>query len=99
MGYRLPMTVNQFLTMYGDYKLKMINTLLVLQSTHIFGINNNKLEEIDLLLESTVIKQFIEIFDYNGYLYAVCDENASSLQIMDLSYLPDSVHLVYDVTH
>ncbi|MBK9272662.1 MAG: choice-of-anchor B family protein [Saprospiraceae bacterium] len=34
---------------------------------------------------------------YQCYLYAVCDEGSSStLQIMDLSYLPDSVHLVYN---
>ena len=34
--------------------------------------------------------------DYAGYLYAVCDQGASTLQIMDLSYLPDSVEVVYD---
>lgn len=33
---------------------------------------------------------------YAGFLYAVCDEGASSLQVMDLHYLPDSVHVVYD---
>ncbi len=35
--------------------------------------------------------------DYNGYLYAVCDEGAqSAMQIMDMSTLPDSVTVVYD---
>ena len=35
--------------------------------------------------------------DYQGYLYAVSDEgNESTLQIMDLSFLPDSVPVVYD---
>lgn len=34
--------------------------------------------------------------DYKGYLYMVCDEGASTLQIADLSYLPDSVKVVYD---
>jgi len=34
---------------------------------------------------------------YQNYLYAICDEGPSSLQIMDLSYLPDSVHLVADL--
>lgn len=36
--------------------------------------------------------------DYNGYLYMVCDEGlgTSTLQIADLQYLPDSVHIVYD---
>jgi len=31
-----------------------------------------------------------------GHLYAVCDEGQSSLQVIDLRYLPDSVRLVYD---
>jgi len=34
--------------------------------------------------------------DYGDYLYMVCDEGNSTLQIADLSYLPDSVHVVYD---
>ena len=35
--------------------------------------------------------------DYKGYVYAVCDEGFSStLQIIDCSTLPDSVHVVYD---
>ncbi|HRH37447.1 MAG TPA: choice-of-anchor B family protein, partial [Flavobacteriales bacterium] len=33
---------------------------------------------------------------YRGHLFAVCDEGASTLQVMDLHYLPDSVHVVYD---
>ncbi len=35
--------------------------------------------------------------DYNGYLYAVCDEgNNSTLQIIDMTNLPNSVSVVYD---
>lgn len=34
--------------------------------------------------------------DYNGYLYAVADEGASSLQIIDLRSLPESIEVVYD---
>jgi choice-of-anchor B domain-containing protein len=34
--------------------------------------------------------------DYKGYLYAVADEGASSLQIIDYSDLPNSVNVVYD---
>jgi choice-of-anchor B domain-containing protein len=30
---------------------------------------------------------------YQNYLYAVCDEGISDLQIIDLQYLPDSIHL------
>lgn len=33
---------------------------------------------------------------YKNYCYAVADHGAASLQIFDMSYLPDSVHLVYD---
>ena len=34
--------------------------------------------------------------DYNGYLYMVCDQGPSTLQIADLHYLPDSIHIIYD---
>jgi len=35
--------------------------------------------------------------DHNGFLYAVADEGSqSTLQIMDLSFLPDSLPIVYD---
>ncbi|MEM9023292.1 MAG: hypothetical protein AAGB22_06105, partial [Bacteroidota bacterium] len=34
--------------------------------------------------------------DYNGYLYMVSDEGPSTLQIADLSHLPDSAPVVYD---
>ena len=37
-----------------------------------------------------------DFHDYNGYLYAVADEGFSSLQIMDITTLPDSVTVVYD---
>lgn len=33
---------------------------------------------------------------HKGYLFMVCDQGPSSLQVADLSYLPDSVHVVYD---
>jgi choice-of-anchor B domain-containing protein len=33
---------------------------------------------------------------YNDHLLATCDQGPSTLQIMDLQYLPDSVHVVYD---
>jgi choice-of-anchor B domain-containing protein len=34
--------------------------------------------------------------DYEGYLYTVCDEGNSTMQIIDLQYLPDSLEVVYD---
>src|SRR5690606_36093326 len=33
---------------------------------------------------------------YGHYLYAVADEGISSLQVFDFSYLPDSLHLVWE---
>jgi len=33
---------------------------------------------------------------YQNYCYAVSDEGQNSLQIIDMQYLPDSVHVVYD---
>ncbi len=37
-----------------------------------------------------------EFNNYRNYLYVVADQGASSLQIVDMQYLPDSVHVVYD---
>lgn len=38
-----------------------------------------------------------EMKTYQNYLYAVSDDAApNSMQIIDMSYLPDSVHVVYD---
>lgn len=34
--------------------------------------------------------------DYRGYLYAVCDEGASTLQIIDTRQLPDTIIVAYD---
>lgn len=69
------------------------------EGTHIFRLTaTNQLEEVDFVegKEASSVVIHRDYHDYNGYLYAVCDEGSSSLQIMDLSYLPDSVHLVYD---
>jgi choice-of-anchor B domain-containing protein len=33
---------------------------------------------------------------YSHYLYAVADEGVSSMQVFDYSYLPDSLHLVWE---
>ncbi|MFM9051252.1 MAG: choice-of-anchor B family protein, partial [Bacteroidota bacterium] len=35
---------------------------------------------------------------YGNYLYIIADGGNNTLQIADLSYLPDSVHMVYDST-
>jgi len=33
---------------------------------------------------------------YKNYLFAVCNEGISSMQVFDMNYLPDSLHLVYE---
>jgi len=33
---------------------------------------------------------------HKHYLYAVCNEGISTMQVFDLNYLPDSLHLVYE---
>lgn len=67
------------------------------EGTHIFRLSDdNKLESIDFVEghfnSPQVIHRDYAVYDH--YLYGVCDEGESSLQIMDLNYLPDSVHLV-----
>ncbi len=69
------------------------------EGTHFFRISeDDKLQELDFVqgrFSSTmVIHRDIKV--YRNYAYAVCDEGESSLQIIDLSYLPDSVHVVAD---
>lgn len=65
---------------------------------HILRIENKSLQFVDFVpgryQHVTVENRDYSI--YQNYLYAVCDEGNSSLQIMDLSYLPDSVSLIYD---
>lgn len=61
--------------------------------------SDNKLNFIDFIPGRYVSSQAItrEYKTYRQYAYAVGDEGLSSLQIIDLSYLPDSVHLVNDL--
>ena len=67
--------------------------------THVFLVNdNNELDSIDFIQGKHVSTDAVhrDYHDFNGFLYAVCDEGSSSLQIIDLHYLPDSLHVVYD---
>lgn len=71
------------------------------EGTHYFSISDdNKFEELDFVpgkyQATTVIHR--DIKTYQHYAYAVCDEGNSSLQIIDLSYLPDSVSVVGEMT-
>ena len=65
--------------------------------TNIVKINDDnsmeRVQFIDARYHNAIHRHF---HDYNGYLYEVCDQGSSTLRIHDLSYLPDSVHMVYD---
>jgi len=66
--------------------------------SHFIKIENNKLEEIDFKpgAFTGLTVQHRDYKKYKNYIYAVCDEGNSTLQIFDISYLPDSVHKIYD---
>lgn len=66
------------------------------EGTHFFEITDeNKLRHADFVKgnysSSLVIHR--DFKTYGNYLYSVCDEGLSSLQIIDVSFLPDSVSL------
>jgi choice-of-anchor B domain-containing protein len=70
------------------------------EGTHFFMISDNGKLLPSGYVEgrfnsSSVIHR--EIKTFGNYAYAVCDEGSSSLQIIDLSYLPDSVVKVADL--
>jgi choice-of-anchor B domain-containing protein len=68
--------------------------------THFFQISpSGKLKEVDFVQGKFSSTQVIhrDLKTYENYLYAVCDEGNSSLQIIDLQYLPDSVHVLNDL--
>jgi choice-of-anchor B domain-containing protein len=67
--------------------------------THIIDVTNpKKPKELARIKggESSNLVIHRDYDTYKTYLYAVCDEGASTLQIIDLSHLPDSVKVVYD---
>jgi choice-of-anchor B domain-containing protein len=69
------------------------------EGTHIFDITIPSEAEQVQFIEGEVTGPNIihrDFHDYAGYLYIVADEGASSLQIVDLSGLPDEVNVVYD---
>lgn len=67
------------------------------EGTHVFEVSSeNKLIERGFVRGAFSSAQVVhrEFKNYGHYLYSICDEGNSTLQIIDLSYLPDSVHLV-----
>ncbi len=69
------------------------------QGTHIFDITNPEDGYLAAYVEGADSSPAIvhrDFHDYNGYLYAVADEGESTLQIIDISNLPNSFNVVYD---
>ena len=67
--------------------------------THIFDVTDTEnVTQIDFIEGKFVGEEVVhrDYHDHNGYLYMVCDEGPSSLQIASLHSLPDSLTLVYD---
>jgi choice-of-anchor B domain-containing protein len=67
--------------------------------THIFDVTNPENSTQVAFVEGKVQGPQIihrDFHDYRGYLYIACDEGPSSLQIVDISELPDTAIVVYD---
>ncbi|MBL4593263.1 MAG: choice-of-anchor B family protein, partial [Flavobacteriales bacterium] len=67
--------------------------------THIFDITDiNNVDTVDFIPGKAQGSDIIhrDYDTYQDYLYIVSDEGASSLQIADLTFLPDSAPVVYD---
>jgi choice-of-anchor B domain-containing protein len=70
------------------------------EGTHFFELTEaDKFEFIDFVPGRFISSQAInrEFKHFKNYVYTVCDDGPSSLQIIDVSYLPDSVHVVADL--
>ncbi|MGB1040074.1 MAG: choice-of-anchor B family protein [Flavobacteriales bacterium] len=69
------------------------------RGTHFFDVTNpSSAVMVDFIQGRDTGSQIVhrDYHDYRGYLYMVTDEGDGSMQIVDMSYLPDSVKLVYD---
>lgn len=71
--------------------------------THIFDVTDPANVDTAVFIPGAATGTSIihrDYHDYNGYLYIVCDEDSqltlSTLQIVDLSFLPDSAPVVYN---
>lgn len=69
------------------------------EGVHFFEIETDgHLREVDFVegkyAHPSVVHRDIKTYEH--YALMVCDEGFSSLQIVDLQYLPDSVHVVYE---
>lgn len=80
----------------GEAEYAVIGTTA---GTHIFDVTNPAVSEQVAFVDAAVTGPQVIHRDYHtfqDYLYIVCDEGPSSLQIVDLTMLPDTAELVYD---
>ena len=68
------------------------------QGAHIIDVTKpDSIYEVDFVpgqFRGNVTHRDYDVHD--NHLYMVCDQGQSGLQVADLTYLPDSVHVVYD---
>jgi len=85
---------------YGWHNPKDNREYAILGSTkgnHFIEVTHPNFPELrDFVPGASQNSLWREIKTYQHYAYLVSDDNGSKLQIVDLNYLPDSVHLVYE---
>ena len=67
--------------------------------THIFDVSDpGTSEEVAFITAALTGPEVVhrDYHDHDDYLYIVCDEGQSTLQVADLRFLPDSAPVVYD---
>lgn len=82
---------------YEDQEFAVLGTT---EGSSFFLVSpENKLLFIDEIPGAYSSAQAItrEYKSYSNYMYAIADEGTASLQIIDLSYLPDSVYVVNEI--
>lgn len=80
----------------GGREYAIIGTTM---GTHIFDVTDPAMsEEVEFIEGAATGPQIVhrDYHDFEDHLYMVSDEGASTLQIADLSFLPDSAPVVYD---
>ncbi len=82
----------------NDREIGIIGTTL---GTHFIDVTDpeNPVELEDLFIAGAAQGGNIihrDYHDYNGYLYAVCDEGNSTFQVIDIRDIPNSVEVVYE---
>lgn len=67
-----------------------------LDGTHIVKIDKDTCTTSFFIPSNTQLALHRDYKSKDNFVFAVCDEGNPSLQVIDMSYLPDSVHLVYN---